>query len=659
MANSIFESAPPNTGLAGLKENWRYDVLAGFQIFLIALPLCLGISLASNFPPMAGITAAMVGGLLVSRINGSHVTISGPAAGLIVVTLAGVQTLGQGDAMLGYRLTLAAVVCAGTLQTLLGLLKVGRLSAFFPSSVVHGMLAAIGIIIMAKQIHTVFGVKPEAKEIFETIAEIPHTMLNLNPEIAFIGLISLLLMILWPRINLRYLKLLPAPIIVVLVGMALGQCFDLDHQHKYLLHLPEDHVYSVGPDFLVAIPMNFLEGFYFPDFSKVATGQFWVVVITICLVSSIESLLSAAAIDKLDPFQRQSNLNKDLTGLGIGSAVSGFLGGLPMISEIVRSSANIDNGARTGWSNFFHGLFMLGFVALFPRLIHEIPLASLAALLVYTGFRLASPKEFAKTLNIGVEQLALFMLTIIAVLATDLLVGVAIGIIAKMAIHLIRGVSFRTLFKTFYEIKRVDSESYCVKVKGSVIFSNFLGLKSTLSEMEARKTLYFDLSDVDFIDHTVMEFIHDFCKDYKRRGGDCEISGLDQHKAFSNHPLAARKREEKVPLWETLNQNFYTITEANQDRYVVKVNSRQIVAQLSQQLKEKTAVLPERKKVVFDYSDAYFLDRSAMEYINAFSDLYQKGGGICQIRGLAGPYSAGGIERNGHPPLSKSPEGQR
>ncbi|MGH8476712.1 MAG: SulP family inorganic anion transporter, partial [Methylococcales bacterium] len=319
MTNSMPVSAPPNTGWLGLKENWRYDILAGFQIFLIALPLCLGIAMASNFPPMAGITAAMVGGLLVSRINGSFVTISGPAAGLIVVTLAGVQSLGQGDALLGYRLTLAAVVCAGTLQTLLGLLKFGRLSAFFPSSVVHGMLAAIGIIIMAKQIHTLLGVKPEARGIFDTIGEIPHSLVNLNPEIAFIGTVSLLLMILWPRIKFRYLKFLPAPIIVVLVGMALGQLFDLDHQHKYLLHFPRDHVYTIGPAFLVAIPMNFLDGFHFPDFSRVASAQFWVVVISICLVSSVESLLSAAAVDKLDPFQRQSNLNQDITGLGIGT----------------------------------------------------------------------------------------------------------------------------------------------------------------------------------------------------------------------------------------------------------------------------------------------------------------------------------------------------
>ena len=646
MATSTLEFSTPSTGLRGLKENWRHDILAGFQIFLIALPLCLGIAMASNFPPMAGITAAMVGGLLVSRINGSYVTISGPAAGLIVVTLSAVQTLGEGDPMSGYRLALAAVVCAGALQTLLGLLKVGNLSAFFPSSVVHGMLAAIGVIIMAKQIHTVLGVKPEAGEIFNTIGEIPHSLVNLNPEIACIGIVSLLLMILWPQIKLRYLKMLPAPIIVVLVGMALGQIFDLDHQHKYFIHFPEDHVYTVGPSFLVAIPMNFLKGFYFPDFSKIGTLQFWIIVVTICLVSSIESLLSAAAIDKLDPFQRQSNLNRDLSGLGIGSSVSGFLGGLPMISEIVRSSANIDNGARTGWSNFFHGLFMLSFVALFPKLIHEIPLASLAALLVYTGYRLASPREFAKTLDIGVEQLALFMLTIIAVLATDLLIGVGIGIAAKIAIHMIRGVSIRTLFRTYYEIDRTEHDVYHVRVQGSVIFSNFLGLKSALSELHPGKKLYFNLSNADFIDHTVMEFIHDFCNDYKRRGGQCEISGLELHKSFSKHPLAARKREEYLPILETLNQNFYTVTDVDEDTIVVKVNSRHIIEQLDQQLKDKIAALPKGKTLIFDYADAYFLDRSAMKQIQAFSENYQKEGGICRLRGLEGPFSINEFENN-------------
>ncbi len=631
MNNSTSALQQPKSGFSGLVENWRYDVLAGFQIFLIALPLCLGIAMASNFPPMAGITAAMVGGLLVSRINGSFVTISGPAAGLIVVSLSAVETLGGGDPMQGYRMALAAIVVAGILQLVLGVFKVGKLSAFFPSSVVHGMLAAIGIIIMAKQFHTMLGVTPESKEILETIAEIPSSIVNLNPEVALIGVSSLILLILWPKVRSSFLKAIPAPIIVVLLGMALGQIFDLDHTHKYLFHFPVDHEYQVGPAFLVAIPENFIDGFYFPDFSKISTVAFWVAVISICLVSSLESLLSATAIDKLDPFQRQSDLNKDLRGLGVGSSISGLLGGLPMISEIVRSSANVDNGARTGWSNFFHGVFMLTFVALFPRLIHEIPLASLAALLVYTGYRLASPQEFAKTLGIGIEQLALFLLTIIAVLATDLLIGVAIGIVAKILIHLMHGVSLSNLFKSFYEIEKQGSDGYEIKVHGAVVFSNFISLKSDLASLPEKKRLVFDMSDMDFIDHTVMEFIHDFMTDYTNHGGTCEIKGLDEHQAYSDHPLAARKRIDENPLFQILNDNFYTVTQADEETIRINVNRPALTTQLLEQLKEKTAALPAKKCVIFDYSNAYFLDQTAMGFIKTFSENYIKDGGICKI----------------------------
>ena len=636
MNDSAIFSEHPKLGFPGLIENWRYDIIAGFQIFLIALPLCLGIAMASNFPPMAGITAAIVGGLLVSRINGSFVTISGPAAGLIVVSLSAVETLGGGDPMQGYRMALAAIVVAGMLQLVLGLLKIGKLSAFFPSSVVHGMLAAIGIIIMAKQFYTMLGINPESKEILDIIAEIPTSIVNLNPEVALIGVSSLVLLILWPKVRLPGLKAIPAPIIVVLLGMALGQMFDLDHTHKYLFHFPVDqypidHEYQVGPKFLVSIPENFIDGFYFPDFSKISTVAFWVAVISICLVSSLESLLSATAIDKLDPFQRQSDLNKDLRGLGVGSSISGLLGGLPMISEIVRSSANVDNDARTGWSNFFHGVFMLIFVALFPRLIHEIPLASLAALLVYTGYRLASPREFAKTLGIGIEQLALFLLTIIAVLATDLLIGVMIGILAKALIHIMHGVSLSNLFKTFYEIEEQNSDSYEIKVHGAVVFSNFISLKSELASLPENKRLIFDMSDVDFIDHTVMEFIHDFMNDYQNRGGSCEIKGLEKHKAYSDHPLAARKRADETPLPQLINDNFYTITQPHADSYLIKVNSASLSAQLFELLKERTADLPSRKHLTFDYSDAYFLDRSAMGFIKTFAEDYIKEGGICRI----------------------------
>ena len=538
-------TALPRTGLPGLIENWRSDLSSGFLVFLIALPLCLGIAMASGFPPMSGIITAVIGGVVVSRFSGSYVTINGPAAGLIVVILSAVQALGQGDVTAGYHYTLAAIVVASVFQILMGLFKAGKLNAYFPASVVHGMLAAIGIIIMAKQIHVMLGAKPEAKEILETIAEIPHSFAELNPDIAIIGFTGLAILIVFSLIKNRYLRMIPAPLIVVAVGMALERYFDLDHEHVYLfLHdnpiLPH-HEYTIGPKFLVTIPENVMASFFFPDFGKITTPEFWGAVISICLVGSLESLLSATAVDKLDPYKRYSDLNRDLTAVGVGNLLASAIGGLPMIAEIVRSSANVNNGARTGWANFFHGSFLALFVLFFPRLIHEIPLASLAALLVYTGFRLASPKEFAKTMDIGREQLVIFIITIIGVLATDLLVGVFIGIAAKLLLHLASGVRLGNLLKISYTMAEPEPGTIHIQVKGSAIFSNFIGLKSALAEVPQGKSIVFDLSDAYLIDHTVMDFIQHFQHDYIAGGGSCEIHGLENLKPYSQHPLAVRR----------------------------------------------------------------------------------------------------------------------
>jgi len=541
--NSI---ALPKTGLAGLKENWRSDLLSGFLVFLIAMPLCLGISMASGFPPSAGIITAIIGGVLVSRVSGSFVTINGPAAGLIVVVLSAVQELGEGDAMAGYRYTLAAIVVASVFQILMGVFKSGRLSSFFPASVVHGMLAAIGIIIMAKQIHVVLGNAPEkGSSLISTIAQIPHSLVNLNPEIAIIGFSGLAILIIWSMVKNPLLKMIPAPLIVVLVGIGLGRWFDLDHEHMYLF-LPDatflpHHEATVGPKFLVAISENFMSSFYFPDFSKFASVEFWEAVVSICLVGSLESLLSAMAVDKLDPCKRHSNLDKDLTAVGVGNLVAGLIGGLPMIAEIVRSSANVNNGAKTSWANFFHGLFLLLFVALFPRLIHSIPLAALASLLVFTGFRLASPKEFAKVMGLGKEQLFMFVVTIVGVIATDLLVGVAIGIATKFVIHLLRGVKLSNLFRIDFEITRQNADTIWVEISGAAIFSNMMALKNALAGLEPGKNVIFQLNDAYLLDHTVMEFFHDFQHDYEGQGGTCQFMGLEYHEAYADHPLAARR----------------------------------------------------------------------------------------------------------------------
>ncbi|MDD5215832.1 MAG: SulP family inorganic anion transporter, partial [Methylococcales bacterium] len=406
--------------MTDLKTHWRDDLLSGFLVFLIALPLCLGIAMASGFPPSSGIITAIIGGMMVSRFNGSFVTINGPAAGLIVVVYDAVQSLGEGDAMAGYRYALAAIVMASVIQILMGVFKAGRLSSFFPASVVHGMLAAIGIIIMAKQIHVVLGVTPEKGSLFSTIAQIPHSFANLNLEIAVIGFAGLAILIIWSLIQNKTLKMIPAPLVVVLMGMFFAHYFELEHEHIYLLTPEHTPAAEVGPKFLVAISENFTSSFYFPDFGKFFTVEFWEAVVAIALVGSLESLLSAMAVDKLDPCKRHSDLNKDLTAVGVGNLVAGSIGGLPMIAEIVRSSANVNNGAKTQWANFFHGTFLLIFVVFFPHLIHSIPLAALASLLVFTGFRLASPREFANVMGIGKEQLFIFVATIISVIATDL-----------------------------------------------------------------------------------------------------------------------------------------------------------------------------------------------------------------------------------------------
>lgn len=530
----------PKTGWDGLTENWRSDLLSGFLVFLMALPLCLGIAMASDVPPAAGIISAVIGGLLVSHINGSYVTINGPAAGLIVVVYAAVQSLGEGDALAGYRYTLAAIVVASVFQILLGTFKAGRLSAFFPAAVVHGMLAAIGIIIIAKQSHVMLGVTPEAGNLFSTIAQIPGSLLHPKAEIAFIGISGMLVMILWPHIKSVRFKMIPAPMVVLVTGMLLGQWFGLQHEHLHLTWgTVSEHPHLIGPEYLVDIPSDITSGLYFPDFSKVATLDFWSAVISLCLVGTLESLLSASAVDRLDPYHRTTDLDRDLTAIGVGNLFSGMIGGLPMIAEIVRSSANVNNGGKTAWANFFHGLILLLFVALFPHLIHNIPLASLAVLLVYTGYRLTSPQSFRKIFDVGAEQLALFVLTIIGVLATDLLIGVAIGMLAKLAIHLARGVWLENMFRIHFSIRRPNQHTIVVKIVGSAMFSNFLPLKKALSELENGKTIVFNFSDGYLIDHTVMDFIHDFSGHYEAQGGRCLQIGHALEK-FSDHRLAAR-----------------------------------------------------------------------------------------------------------------------
>lgn len=537
MNNNSSKKEMPSDGIAGLKQNWKTDLGSGFLVFLIALPLCLGIAMASGFPPIAGILTAVVGGLIVSPIMGSRLSIKGPAAGLIAIAIAAVTDLGAGDPFAGYKYVLAIVVVTGVIQVLFGLLKLGKFIDFFPTSAVHGMLAAIGIIIIAKQFPVMLGVNPVHSNPLALLVEIPEMLGKMNPEIALIGFISLIILFGLPLINNKWVKKIPSPMLVIMIALPLGRYFDLSHEHAYLFL---DHQYFIGPKFLVTLPGNILEGITFPDFGKILTLDSFKYIIMFALVGSLESLLTVKAIDGIDPYKRKSDANRDIIAVGAGNTISGLIGGLPMIAEVVRSSANVGNGAKTRWSNFYHGLFLLIFVAFLPDLIHQIPLAALSAMLIFTGYRLASPQLFKSTYRIGKEQLAVFLVTIIVTLAEDLLLGIAAGILLEIIIHLASGVSLKSLFWSDYNIIHSNNTIF-IHAKQSAVFTNYISFKKVLNKIPEKLTVEIDFSRARLVDHTFMDQVHHFKHDYENNGGTVKIKGLEKLKAVSNHELATRR----------------------------------------------------------------------------------------------------------------------
>ena len=456
--NSKIKITVPKDGLAGLKENFSSDAISGFIVFLLALPLSLGIAKASEFPPIMGLITAIVGGMLVSFFMGSRLTIKGPAAGLIVILAGSVTDFGGGEK--GWHLALGAMFVAAIIQILFGIFKFGKMADFFPLSAIHGMLAAIGIIIVAKQLPVLLNVNPTlvaGKSPIELLMFIPELFSNLDPRGALIGAISFAIMMLWPYIKKSALGKIPAPLMVLLIAVPSELYMDFQHTE------PAYALVHIG---------NLIENLHLNvDFGGFAQpGIFIKYVIMFALVGTLESLLTVKAIDMLDPFKRKSDYNKDLVAVGIGNSITAVLGGLPMISEVARSSANVNNGGKTRWANFFHGFFILIFVLVASRYIEMIPNAALAAMLIAVGIKLAHPKEFMHTFNIGKEQLAIFIVTIFFTLFEDLLIGIAAGIILKIIIHLFNGAPFSSLFKAPIAIS-FEGDNYYVEIDKAALFS--------------------------------------------------------------------------------------------------------------------------------------------------------------------------------------------
>ena len=556
MADMTTETAQeiPLGNAEGFRKYLKQDIVSGFLVFLIALPLCLGIALACGYPAIAGIFTAIIGAILTTFISNSELTIKGPAAGLIVIAIGCVEAFG-GDGSIGgfsdvdiaaYKMALAVGVVAAVLQIVFGLVRAGILAEFFPLATVHGMLAAIGVIIIVKQLPIALGVQGAKGEPLEMITEIPHYFGEMNPAIALIGGVGIAIMFSWPWIKKlhKVLSAVPAPLIVLLVTVPMGMYLSLTEDHSYTY---QGNEYQVGQNYLVTMPdrvFGMFDEVTFPDFSALKQPVAWKWVFMFFVIGSLESLLSAKAIDLIDPWKRKTNLDRDMVAVGVGNLACSFVGGLPMISEIVRSKANIDNGARTRFANLWHGIFLLACVALIPTILHLIPLAALAAMLVYTGFRLAHPTEFIHMLKIGKEQLLIFVVTLVAVLATDLLIGIGIGIAVKFLIHLINGVPIRSLFKPYLDVETKGEDTVVVFARFSAIFSNWILFRRQLIKLglQEKKNVILDLSDTKLVDHSVMDKLNEMQRDFEQAGLKLEVVGLDDHTAFSGHPQASRKK---------------------------------------------------------------------------------------------------------------------
>ena len=530
--------AKENANLAFVKE-LPQNIFSGFVVSLIALPLGLGLAIASEAPPLAGIIAAVAGGMVVALLGGSHVTIAGPGNGLVIVLLGAIMTLGGGDLYQGYLYTLAAIIFSGILLFLFGVLRMGAMSEFFPATALQGMLAAIGIGILAKQFHLMLGNRSVSGSTVEQLLAIPESImsfLSAYPFAGVLGALSLLFLFLYSKIRNPYFHLIPAPMWVVVASIGISYYYSL------FLNQPT----PISEDLLIKIPDNLLSNFPIPRFDKSFDLNFIGVVFSITLIAIIESLLSIKAVDKLDPKKRRSNVNKDLRALGLASVVSGFLGGLNVVTVIARSSVNANNGGTNRSANFFHAAFLVLFVLLLGKQIQMIPLTSLAAILVYTGYKLATPENLLRIYRIGPEQALIFLVTLVTTLLTSLITGIAVGILFTFLTHLFLSKNLlmftMNIFKPNVLMYREEqSGNYYISVKNFCSFLNFYRLKKKLDQVPESEHAIVDFSLCDFVDHTVMEGLNDYQRSFARKEGVFETIGLDIHSSETDHPFSVRK----------------------------------------------------------------------------------------------------------------------
>jgi len=492
---------------SNLFSNLKSDIPAGIVVFLVAVPLCLGIALASGAPLFSGIIAGMVGGLIVTLFSGSQLGVSGPAAGLAVIVLAAIKDLGS------FEVFLVSVVIAGVIQMLMGFARAGIVAYFFPSSVIKGMLSAIGIIIFMKQIPHAFGYDkdPEGELSFvqadgeTTFSELINMVDHITPGALVIAVISLAILILWERPFMKKIKLftiVQGPLVVVVTGITLGFAFQGTD-----LAISADHMVSIPVDPQIDAVTNFFNQFTFPDFSALGRYDVWLTGAIIALVASLETLLCVEATDKLDPEKRVTPTNKELIAQGIGNMASGFVGGLPVTQVIVRSSANIQSGGKSRFSALFHGFLILICAMAIPNVMNMIPLASLAGILFVVGYKLAKPALFRQMYREGWQQFVPFVITVTAIYFTDLLIGIGIGLAVGIFYVLKRNYQSPYVLKSKEE---EDDHHIRITLGENMTFLNKASIRKTLNKLPEDSFVIIDASNTRHIEHDVLEVINEF-----------------------------------------------------------------------------------------------------------------------------------------------------
>ncbi len=509
----------------------KYDLPAGLVVFLVAVPLCLGIALASGAPLFSGIIAGIVGGIVVAFASGSALSVSGPAAGLTVIVLNAISTLRN------YELFLLAVVLAGFIQIILGYVKAGIIGYYFPSNVIKGMLAAIGIILILKQIPHAIGYDVDNEGDFDfiqadgenTFSEIVNSLNHIHPGALIIAGISLLILILWERPFLKkisFFKIVPGALIAVLSGIVINEIFKTSSPELFL-----------DGDKLVRLPVassvpDFISQFTLPDFSGLSNHKVYIVAFTIAIIASLESLLSVEAVDKLDPYKRNTPANRELKAQGLGNMISGLIGGLPITAVIVRSSANINAGAKTKLSAIIHGMLLLFSVIALAPFLNKIPLSCLAALLLTVGYKLAKISLFKSMYKMGWDQFLPFIITVIAIQFSDLLRGIAIGM--SVSIFFILRNNYRRAY-FFHKEDHHDGEKIIIELAEDVTFLNKGSIVLTLDHLPDNSSVIIDGSKSHNIDVDVLEIIHNYKSTAELKNIKLELKNIPEFNGVQGH----------------------------------------------------------------------------------------------------------------------------